>query len=340
MIINQFEHRISHNCETGVLSNLLYNKGLDIHEDLIFGIGAGIYYIHFPFLKIENVPLTAYRYSPGSIVKAAAKSLQIPIEFVTYSNIDEAMNGLDHKIKEGHHVGVIGDLYYFEVFPEFLEMHFNGHNLVVYGKDEVENSYFVSDPIVDKPLKIHADKIRKARFTYGVDNPKGKMYWIKEIGNKNFDLEKPIKAGIQLTCKRMLNVFFPFGGVYGFQYFSKKIKKYPQQLSQEKAKDYLTHYIRLQELVGNQGSAFRLQYAGFLDKAADIVGNPTLKDLSKELLEDIAADWRTYSVDMARCQRTPLKEAQGLYDDLAEKISKIGLKEKLFFKSLKKANNQ
>src|SRR5690606_23046155 len=117
------------------------------------------------------------------------------------------------------------------------------------------------------------------------------------------------------------------------------IKNYPNKLSPEQAKDYLTHYIRLQELVGNQGSAFRLQYGGFLDKAADIVNNTAFKDLSKEMLEDIAVDWRNYSIDMARCQRTPLHEAQDLYNALGEKISEIGKKEKKFFKALKKANS-
>lgn len=333
--INEFEHATSLNCETGVMRNLLNHEGMKISEDMIFGIGSGLYFIHFPFIKIGTVePLTSYRYTPGSIIKNASQLLGIDITVKTFKNVDDAMKSLDEKIEEGTVVGITGDLYYFEVFPEFLSFHFNNHNLVVYGKKE--NEYLVSDPIVEDVLTISDENMRKARFVKASDNPKGRMYWVTRINNKNPDLKQAIYKGLKKTCKRMLNPYFPFGGVKGMRLLAKSLEKYPQKKSQIYAEKHLVNMIRHQEFVGG-GSGFRNQFGKFLLESGELLNNTVYREFGKEMKEVIVPEWRSFAIDMARCSRKPVATIPDAYHDLAEKLRKIADMEYQYFTRISKA---
>ena len=61
-----FQHIQAAHCENGVTTNLLKHAGMhQITEPLAFGIGAGIFYIHIPFLKISGGPAISFRTMPG-----------------------------------------------------------------------------------------------------------------------------------------------------------------------------------------------------------------------------------------------------------------------------------
>lgn len=332
-----FQHNTSSNCETGVMRNLMDHNGFHVNEDLLFGIGSGLYFIYVPFVKMgETEPLTSYRYSPGSILKNAAKHLGVTFQTKKFANADEGMRALDEKLAAGTVVGLTGDLYYFEVFPEFLNFHFPAHNLVVYGKRG--NTYLVSDPIVEDKVEISEENMRKARFTNMPGDPKGKMYWLQSVGVKSKDLRMPIKKGLTTTCKRMLNPFFPFGGVKGINLLAKRLEKYPQKKTQDFASKHLINMIRHQEIVGSGGSGYRKQFARFLFEAAKVTNYGTLKDFGDELMEDLVVDWRDYAVDMGRCSRQQITEIPEKYRDLAANLRRIATKEKSFFERLKKAS--
>jgi len=334
--INEFEHATSLNCETGVMRNLLHNKGMQISEDMIFGIGSGLYFIHFPFIKMGTVePLTSFRYTPGSIIKNASKLLDIDITVKTFKNTEDAMQGLDEKIENGTVVGITGDLYYFEVFPEFLSFHFNNHNLAVYGK--TDDQYLVSDPIVENVLTIPEENMKKARFVKAPDNPKGKMYWVNQIHNKNPDLRQAVHKGLKKTCKRMLNPYFPFGGIKGMRLLAKALEKYPAKRSRHYAEKHLVNMIRHQEFVGGGGSGYRKQFGKFLLESGELLNNPVYSEYGKEMMDIIVPEWRGFAIDMARCSRKPVDTIPEAYHDLAARLRKIAGMEHHYFDRLSKA---
>jgi hypothetical protein len=53
-------HRMSAHCETGVTSALFLDKGIDLSEPMIFGIGSGIFFGHLPFLKWTGLPISTF----------------------------------------------------------------------------------------------------------------------------------------------------------------------------------------------------------------------------------------------------------------------------------------
>lgn len=64
-----YVHRQSAHCETGVTSALFRDKGIDLSEPMIFGIGSGIFFGHLPFVKWTGLPVTTYRSLPGMVFK-------------------------------------------------------------------------------------------------------------------------------------------------------------------------------------------------------------------------------------------------------------------------------
>ncbi|HRG52913.1 MAG TPA: BtrH N-terminal domain-containing protein, partial [Bacteroidia bacterium] len=62
----EFKHIQTAHCENGVATSLLKYHGLGfMTEPLAFGIGSGLFYLHIPFLSINNGPAITYRSMPG-----------------------------------------------------------------------------------------------------------------------------------------------------------------------------------------------------------------------------------------------------------------------------------
>lgn len=336
MIVLPFEHRTSGNCETGVMTNLLNNKGLSISEQLLFGVGSGLYFIYVPFINMgEHGPITAYRYTPGSILTTAAKRLELPLNIATYKNPQEANAALKTKIDQREYVGLTGDIYYFEVTPEFSTIHFYGHNVIVYGYEA--DNYMVSDPILQEPITISGDKLEKARFAKGKQNPKGKMYWFDDVQGQALNWPKAIKSGIKTTTQRMLHPI-PYFGVKGMKLLAKNLRKYPTKKDDKFAKLHLNSIIRQIEFLGSGGSGYRKQFGQFLAEASPISNNNGFKEMSQFVMEDIVPSWRNISIDMVKCYREPVQQAQAAYETLSDNIYKVAQMEETLFTNLKKMN--
>src|SRR5580704_7880550 len=101
-----FEHRQSAHCESGVTSSLLRkSSGGKITEPLAFGIGAGLFYVYIPFIKINNGPAIAFRHMPGFIFNRTCKSLGIPVVRKKFNSTEKAEQYLQACLDEGIPVG-------------------------------------------------------------------------------------------------------------------------------------------------------------------------------------------------------------------------------------------
>jgi hypothetical protein len=86
-----FEHIQAAHCETGVTRNLLRNIGMDkMTEPLTFGIGAGLFFVYIPLLKINSGPAIAFRTMPGDIFKKTCKSLGITVIRKKFNSKEQA----------------------------------------------------------------------------------------------------------------------------------------------------------------------------------------------------------------------------------------------------------
>ena len=329
-----FAHHQSAHCETGVLSNLLSHHGLNISESMAFGIGAGLFFGYFPFIRLNKLPLTAFRIRTGGIMNRVVKRLGVTLTWEKFRKPENGMAALDRKLAESVPVGCRTGAYWLSYFPRRYRFHFNMHNLVVFGKEN--DDYIISDPVFPDPVRCPSGDLMKARFAKGPMSPKGRMYYITHVPSEpNF--KKAILQGIKEVCQTMLKAPGPFLGVKGIRFLSKRVEIWPQKMDANKAALCLGQVIRMQEEIGTGGAGFRYIYAAFLQEAADFLEDDHLRVLS-DRMTDIGDRWREFALIGSRICKNRTGEAEtypamsailrdcadmeaGLYQDLLERIA-------------------
>jgi hypothetical protein len=329
----EFGHHQGAHCESGVTSNLLRESSNGkITEPLAFGIGAGLFFVYIPFMKINNGPAIAFRSMPGFIFNRTCKSLGIPVTRKKFSSKERAAAFLDERLAEGTPVGCQVGVYYLPYFPREYRFHFNAHNLVIFGKDG--DTYTVSDPIMETASVLSSYELERVRFAKGALAPRGHIYYpSKKIEITDEVIRKAIKSGIRKNVYNMLYIPGSFAGVQGIKNAGKKIKTWRDKLGLEKAGSYLAQLVRMQEEIGTGGGGFRYIYGAFLQEAEDYLPGNGLSDISKTFTR--AGDlWRESAVHAAGIYKGRLG-TQVDFDTMGDYLIEIAEIEKNAFKTLK-----
>ena len=324
-----FNHRQSAHCESGVAANLLSHHGLAISEAMAFGIGAGLLFGYFPFIRINKLPLATYRTAPGNIFKKVTSRLGIQVSRNSFKDQNQARAELDRYLADGIPVGLQTGVYWLPYFPPALRFHFNAHNLVVYAKEG--DSYHISDPVFGETVTCAAADLARARFAQGALAPKGKMYSISNIPS-NIDLAPAIIKSIREVCRIMVRVPVPLLGTRGIRYLAGQMERWPERFGDKMAILYLGHIIRMQEEIGTGGGGFRFIYAAFLQEVAEVLGDRRYLDISARMTS-IGDRWRDFAVAGARHCKGRAEENNS-FADLSVILRDCADKETVLFKDL------
>ncbi|MCX6284780.1 MAG: BtrH N-terminal domain-containing protein [Bacteroidetes bacterium] len=331
MIELNFEHRQAGHCESGVTSNLLNYHKLSISEPILFGIGAGLFFSYLPFLKMQHAPLTSFRVWPGMVFDRATKALGIKTKIHRFRNPADSMNKLDEVLAQGFPVGLQVGTFHLPFFPPEYRMHYNMHNMVVYGKKD--NIYLISDTVIENKVEISYDDLMRVRFAKGTFAPRGRMYYPYLVPSA-VDLKPAIIKGMRKTANNMVEVPFPLIGTKGIRFLARQMRKWPQKLGDEKASYYLGQVLRMEEEIGTAGAGFRFIYGAFLDEAGTILKQDWIRELAVEMGE-AANHWRKFSYYGSRnCKKRAKPEES--YDMLADMLMECAdMEEKVFLKLAK-----
>ncbi|MBP6516119.1 MAG: BtrH N-terminal domain-containing protein [Chitinophagales bacterium] len=324
-----FEHRQSAHCENGVVSNLLRFHGMEFDEPMVFGIGAGLFFSYFPFLKMGGIPVTSFRTMPSYIFKRFANSLGIKVKSQTFSNEQKGMEALDALLEQGIPVGMLTSVFYLTYLPDAYRFHFNAHNIIVYGKEN--GKYLVSDPTLEGVTEILPEDLQRARFAKGIPEPKGKLYY-PVVFPKSYDLNKAMIKAIKHVAFFMAKTPMPILGANGIKYLANRMRNWPKKLGTRKSVLWLGNVVRMQEEIGTGGAGFRFIYAAFLDKASVILKDEELFNMSKELTA-IGDLWRAFAYEASRVCKNR-KSDTVTFDQLADMLYEIGKKEQVLFDKL------
>jgi hypothetical protein len=330
--IIDFRHRKGSHCESIVTSNLLSHYGLELSEPLIFGIGSGLFFAYLPYNKLYGIPLTTFRNSPGIFFLKCFQSLQLKIElhrFYLYKR--NAMDDLDDLLDRGIPTALQVGVYWLPFLPWAMQLHFNAHHLIVYGREG--NEYLISDPMLNEPVRCSREILIKARFARGSMAPNGRMFHVVSVPD-SIHFAKVIKASILKTCAMMLDIPLPHMGARGIRFLAWAVQRWPMRFGEEQARTHLAQLIRMQEDTGSGGAGFRFMYADFLEHAANKLEWNDLAKSSKEMNE-IASRWRDLALVGARIckQRNSPEET---YNAMAVILRDCADKEEAFFQRLKK----
>jgi hypothetical protein len=329
-----FEHRQAAHCESGVTTSLLKNIGVgQITEPLAFGIGAGLFYVFMPFIKINNGPAIAFRTFPGLIFKRTCKALGIPVIRKKFNSKEAAESFLKQTLAEGNPAGCQVGVYYLSYFPREYRFHFNAHNLVVFGQED--DHYLISDPIMETATSLTPYELERVRFAKGALAPRGQIYYPqKGIATTDEKIRKAVKKGIRSNINNMLHIPGPIAGVNGIAYTGKRIKTWRDKLGLQKAGLYLAQLVRMQEEIGTGGGGFRYIYAAFLQEAHAYFPDDDLFAISRQFTE--AGDlWRTSAVQAAGIYKGRIG-SQADFDQMGDYLLEISQLERTAFKALEK----
>jgi hypothetical protein len=329
----EFQHIQGAHCESGVTNSLLRNIGVrEMTEPLAFGIGAGLFFVYVPLLKISGGPAIAFRSFPGIIFKQTCRSLGIDIVRKKFGNRADAKQFLDDRLAEGRAVACQVGVYYLPYFPKEYRFHFNAHNLIVLQKDG--DRYWVSDPIMEKTVSLSDYELERVRFARGALAPHGQAYY-PVLGDGVVDREKirqGIRHGIKKNVFNMLHIPGPIAGVKGIAFTGRRIKRWREKLGPEQAGLYLAHLVRMQEEIGTGGGGFRYIYAAFLQEADAYWPGLGLGERSA-LFTESGDRWRNAAVQAAGIYKGRLG-GQPDFDRMGEMLIEIATREKEAFKQL------
>jgi hypothetical protein len=332
MSLTEYNHKMAAHCESGTVTSLLNNQGLEISEALVFGISSGIFFGYFHKMKSFTFPTFIVRNKPGQMRSNLARRLGIRFHTEKFRKPEEGQIALDRLLEKNIPVAVQVDFFYMDYIPSWERVHINVHFIVIVGKKG--SKYIVSDSYFPRLVELDAESLRKARFAGGSMSPKGFLFYPEFIPDK-IDFGKAVSKGIKKACFNMLKIPVPFLGVRGIRRFSEKIVEWP---SRSRDMEHLSHEIMkiniLLEDQGTGGAGFRFLYATFLQQAAEILRKPGLKELSKEMME-IGDGWREISLRAARYGKNRDLGTDRL-KELGELLSDRASAEESFFKRLYK----
>lgn len=327
-----FRHRHYAHCESGVTASMLNHHGLEISEAMVFGIGSGLYFVHMPFIKIYDMPLTGFRNYVGGIIKRVARRLGIEFKFQTFRRPDTAMKALDEALERELPVGLRTGMYWLPYFPAAFRFHFNGHNIIVYGRRN--GDYLISDPVLDQPAVCAYEDLKKARYAQGTLAPKGTMYYPVKVP-KSPDLKKPVIQGIKEICKNMTRPFPNFIGVRGMRTLAGKIPDWPKKMGPEAARQYLAMIVRMQEEIGTGGGGFRFMFASFLEEASTILERDDLIEYAQRMTK-VGDNLRMFALKSARICRGKT-DGQDKYEEVRELLMDCANQEEEIYLALVRA---
>jgi hypothetical protein len=322
-----FAHAHASHCESGVMAALVRHSGLPMSEAMAFGLASTLSFAYLPFIRINGLPLIAYRMPPRFIIKGLHRGLGLGMRFEKFRSPERGMARLDELLDEGRLVGLQTSVFWLPYFPPDLRFHFNAHSLLVYGREG--DDYLISDPVVETTVRCARQDLEKARFAKGLLAPKGLLFYATRTPRAP-DLARLGKRALARTVRIMLHTPLPLIGVRGIGMLARRVEKLSIADGGESARMYAGNIVRMQEEIGTGGGGFRFLYAAFLQELAAATGYRPLDALAARLVE-IGDRWREFALAAARMIRGRDALAPPA---LGARLRALAADEKQFFREL------
>jgi hypothetical protein len=243
------------------------------------------------------------------------------------------MNALDKALEEEFPVGLQVDLYRLSYLPVDSRFHYNSRNIIVFGKEN--GNYKVSDPLLEDTTELSYAELTAARYSRGPFAPLGKLFYLKEVP-LSFNIDTAIKNGISRACNDMLDIPAPFLGHTGYKFIAKRMRKWPNRLSDDQSAMWIDHFIKRMEGGGTSGSGYRSTYASFLREASQITGNEGFNEMAEEM-----DDNATLIRELIQIGKEIISSDKEIdHDHLADLLIELSVIEKQTFKKLRKINRR
>jgi hypothetical protein len=313
MLIENFMPRGGHHCITNSLKQIFEFNNSPISEAMLFGLGSGL---SFVYVNLANAPMISGRIKPLALERNISDRLGVTIQPKTPKNSAVAMKSMKELLLNGTPVMVYVDMVYLKYLNLYADSHFGGHSIVVFGYDDNECCFYVSDRdnkdwsihtpkgrISEDFHKVSYDEMEKARNSSFRPFP-AKNKWV------NFDFKDlksitPIilRDSILINTQSMLNAPAQLLGINGIRKFAQEIKKWKTFNVAKKKLACITNYFMINADGGTGGGAFRIMYGDFLKEASSRFNLKDLAECGNKFIQ-IGQLWDSVGMEMMNVYTT------------------------------------
>lgn len=304
-----FEHLPGNHCGSTALRNLLGHHGVEISEELAFGLGAGpcFYYI----VLDDQSPS---RFSNGRTGRLEENFLRLtgaPLRLRTADDPEESWRLAAETVDEGRPLLLITDLYYLDHYGN--SAHFPGHAVVLTGYDD--EAAFVSDTAFEQLQRTSLQGLAKARHEqhpfyplagHMVDLPPGAEVSAERLRDA---APEAIASAAGLMLEPQLG---EFEGLPALRRFAAEIGSWP-----ELADDWqwcARFNYQVIERRGTGGGNFRAMYSRFLTEVG--------RDAEAGLAADAAERWTALAAALYAASESETPEA-GAWSAVASAADRV-----------------
>jgi hypothetical protein len=256
-----YAHTPGHHCGSTALRNLLAFHGVEISEEMAFGLGAGAC---FYYVALEQASPT--RWFNGRTARLEENFDALTggaLELRTFEREDDgAWEAARAEVDAGRPVLLLTDLYYLDHYGN--SAHFPGHAVVLAGYDE--EAAHLSDTGFEELQTTRLENLDRARHSEHPAYPlAGHMFTVTgEVSSGR--IAEAIPAAIERAAQAMVEPEFrDFSGLDAVRRLASEAGSWP-----EAAEDWqwcARFGYQVIERRGTGGGAFRLMYSRFLEEA-------------------------------------------------------------------------
>jgi Domain of unknown function (DUF4872)/Butirosin biosynthesis protein H, N-terminal len=262
VMVPGYRHVPGHHCGSTALRNLLGFHGLEISEEMAFGLGAGacFYYV----VAGDQSPS---RFTNGRAARLEENFLELtatPLRLRTEPDPDRSWELARDAVDESRPALLLTDLYYLDHYGR--SAHFPGHAVVLAGYDE--ELAWLSDTAFEDLQTTSLESLKEARHSkqpifplegHVIDLPEGAAL-------SREDLLAHAPAAIERAAKEMLEPSLgTYQGVPALERFASEVGEWPEATDDWKwCARFLYQVI---ERRGTGGGNFRRMYSRFLEEA-------------------------------------------------------------------------
>ena len=255
-----YRHVPGNHCGSTALRNLLAFHGLELTEEMAFGLGAGAC---FYYIVIDGQ--SPSRFTNGRVSRLEEQFVELagmPLELSTFENGEESWQAARETVDSGRPAILLSDLYYLDHYGK--SAHFPGHAIVLAGYDD--DVAYLSDTAFEELQTTRLENLAKARHeSLPIFPLDGHMFTIP-AGAELGDPKAAAPAAIEFCAKRMLEPpMGDFEGLPALRRFADEIGSWP-----EAAEDWqwcARFNYQVIERRGTGGGNFRAMYSRFLAEA-------------------------------------------------------------------------
>jgi hypothetical protein len=271
-----YRHRPGNHCGSTALRNLLGHHGIELSEEMAFGLGAGagFYYL----VMEENSPSRWFNGRTAQLEQSFLELTGAPLQLDTFDDPDAAWDAARASVDAGRPALLLTDLYYLDHYGK--SAHFPGHAVVLAGYDD--EAVYLSDTGFEELQSCRIESLARARHgQHPAFALKGHMFTLPD-GAGAADLSSAAQTAIARAAKEMIDPSFgDFAGLPALRRLAADAERWP-----EEAEDWqwcARFAYQVIERRGTGGGNFRLMYSRFLDQAGHNEG--------AGLAAQAAADW-------------------------------------------------